>query len=59
MRNKDYSFSRHLPSAYHVSGTVLGSGKTAVTAVDGITAFVELITHGEETNKNKIHKKNK
>lgn len=40
-----------------MSGTVLGSGKTVETTVDGVTAFVGLITYREETDKNKIHRK--
>lgn len=59
MRIEGDSFSKHLLSAYRVSGTALGSGKAAVTQKAGIIAFVELITQGEETDKNKIHKKNK
>ena len=42
-----------------MSGTVLGAGKPAVTTVDGIIAFGELITYAEETDKNKTHEKNK
>lgn len=55
MRNKNYSSD----IIYHVSGTVPGTGKPAVTTVDGIIAFAELITYAEETDENKTHKKNK
>ena len=45
MRIKDDLFNKHLLSAYHVSGTVLGTGKTAVTNRDEITTFVELLKY--------------
>lgn len=45
MRIKDDLLHKHLLSAYHVSGTVLGTGKTAVTNRDEITTSVVLITY--------------
>lgn len=42
MRVKDDVFNEHLLSAYHVSSAVSGTGKTVVTQVDEITAFMEL-----------------
>lgn len=57
MRIKDYLFSKHLLSAYHVSGPVLGTGKTAVIKADEISFGADNLLR--ETDKKKINKKNK
>ena len=57
MRVTDDVFNEHLLRAYHVSSAVSGAGKTAVTQVGEITAFVELVMYLVRQTKTRVIRK--